>query len=61
MHEHARRDFGAGAELFREMMDMKMDLFVSQVRKLSELRDEGLLTEDEFSAAKVKLIEQLGR
>jgi len=60
MHEHAR-DFGGATERFREVMDMKMDIFVTQIRKLSELRDQGLLTEEEFSAAKLKLIEQLGR
>jgi Short C-terminal domain len=60
MHEQAR-DFRGGAEIFREMMDMKMEMFVAQLRKMGELREEGLLTEEEFSAAKAKLIEQLGR
>jgi hypothetical protein len=54
MNEHA-----SGAERFREVMDMKMDIFVAQIRKLSELRDEGLLTEEEFSAKKAELLAQL--
>lgn len=47
------------AAQMREMMDVKMDLFASQVRKLSELREEGLLTEDEFSAKKAELLARL--
>jgi hypothetical protein len=41
------------------MMNMKMDIFAAQIRKLSELHEEGLLTEEEFSTAKAKLLGQL--
>lgn len=58
MHEEAR-EFGNRTDKFREMMDMKMDVFDAQIRKLSELHEEGLLTEDEFSTAKAKLLGQL--
>jgi hypothetical protein len=58
MHEQAR-DFGIGTDKFREMMNMKMDIFAAQIRKLSELHEEGLLTEEEFSTAKAKLLGQL--
>lgn len=52
-------DFGSEAERVREVIDMKMDIFAAQIRKLSELRDEGLLTEEEFSAKKAELLAQL--
>ena len=58
MHERAR-DLSDGADRFREMMDMKMEVFVAQIRKLSELRDEGLLTDEEFSTKKAQLLAQL--
>jgi hypothetical protein len=53
------RDDEDGVEKLREMMNMKMDILASQIRKLSELRDEGLLTEEEFSAKKKELLAQL--
>jgi hypothetical protein len=53
------RDFGSEADRVREMMTMKMDIFAAQLRTLSELRDEGLLTEEEFSSKKAELLAQL--
>jgi hypothetical protein len=53
------RDFGSEADRVREMMTMKMDIFAAQLRTLSELRDEGLLTEEEFSTKKAELLAQL--
>jgi len=41
------------------MMNMKMEVFEAQIRKLSELRDEGLLTDDEFAAKKQQLLDQI--
>jgi len=58
MNESAR-DFGNEAERVREAVAMKMDVFAAQIRKLGELRDEGLLTEEEFSAKKAELLEHL--
>jgi putative oligomerization/nucleic acid binding protein len=52
-------NFGSEAERVREAMAMKMDIFAAQVRKLSELHDEGLLTEEEFSAKKAELLREL--
>jgi hypothetical protein len=47
------------AEMVREAVDMKMDVFAAQIRKLSELCKEGLLTEEEFAAKKKELLAQL--
>jgi hypothetical protein len=58
MNESAR-DFGNEAERVREAVAMKMDVFAAQIRKLGEFRDEGLLTEEEFSAKKAELLEHL--
>ena len=33
-----------------------MDEKIAQIQKLGELRDQGLLTEDEFAAQKAKLL-----
>ena len=52
-------DDGSRIEKLREMMIMKMDVVVAQIRKLSELRNEGLLTEEEFAAKKKDLLAQL--
>ncbi|HWI88353.1 MAG TPA: SHOCT domain-containing protein [Sphingomicrobium sp.] len=52
-------DDGSRIEKLREMMNMKMDVVVAQIRKLSELRNEGLLTEEEFAAKKKDLLAQL--
>lgn len=43
----------------REVAEMRMDIFVSQVRKLNELREEGLITDEEFSTKKAQLLAQL--
>ena len=53
------RDFGNEADRVREAMNMQMEMFAVQVRKLGELRDEGLLTEEEFSAKKAELLNRL--
>ena len=58
MSEH-RGEFENEAERVRLAMDMKMEIFATQVRKLSELRGEGLLTDEEFSAKKAQLLSQL--
>jgi hypothetical protein len=47
------------AEMVREAVDMKMDVFAAQIRKLSALCKEGLLTEEEFAAKKKELLAQL--
>jgi hypothetical protein len=47
------------AEMVREAVDMKMDVFAAQIRKLSALCEEGLLTEEEFAAKKKELLAQL--
>jgi hypothetical protein len=49
-----------GVEKLREIMNVKLELFEAQIRKLSELRDEGLLTEEEFAAKKKELLGQIG-
>jgi hypothetical protein len=49
-------DFAARAA---EAMDARMNALAVQIRKLAELRDEGLLTEEEFSAAKAQLLSGL--
>jgi len=36
-----------------------MDVFAAQIRKLSALCNEGLLTEEEFAAKKKELLAQL--
>jgi hypothetical protein len=46
-------------EGLREMMNMKLEIFEAQLRKLSALRDEGLLTDEEFAAKKKALLEQI--
>lgn len=58
MSQH-RGDFENEAERLRLAMDMKMEIFATQIRKLSELRGEGLLTDEEFSAKKAQLLSQL--
>ena len=50
----------SGVEKLREMMNMKLEIFEAQLRKLSELRDEGLLTDEEFAAKKKQLLDQIG-
>ena len=50
---------GSEADRVREAMNMQMEMFAVQVRKLGELRDEGLLTDEEFSAKKAELLNRL--
>jgi hypothetical protein len=50
----------SGVEKLREMMNMKLEIFEAQLRKLSGLRDEGLLTDEEFAAKKKQLLDQIG-
>ena len=52
-------DDRSGIEKLREMMNMKMEVFEAQIRKLNELRDEGLLTDEEFAAKKQQLLDQI--
>jgi hypothetical protein len=52
-------DLESEAERVRLAMDMKMEMFATQIRTLGALRDEGLLTEDEFSAKKAELLSEL--
>ena len=52
-------DDRTGVEKLREMMNMKLEVFEAQIRKLSELRDEGLLTEEEFAAKKKQLLDMI--
>ena len=56
---HDEDDDRSGVEKLREMMNMKLELFEAQIRKLSELRDEGLLTDEEFAAKKQQLLSQI--
>ncbi|WP_294011696.1 SHOCT domain-containing protein [Sphingomonas sp.] len=35
------------------------DIVVDQIRKLAELRDSGVLTEEEFAAKKAELLDRL--
>ena len=58
MNERAR-DFPGAPEDIRELMEMKFDVIADQIRKLGGLRDEGLLTEDEFAAKKADLLDRL--
>jgi hypothetical protein len=49
----------SGVEKLREMMMMKLEILEAQLRKLGELRDEGLLTDEEFAAKKKQLLDQV--
>jgi len=49
-----RRDFNAAAEM-AEMTE----LVVAQIRKLAELHETGILTEEEFTAKKAELLARL--
>ena len=52
-------DDGTGVEKLRQMMNMKLEFFEAQLRKLGELRDQGLLTEEDFAAKKKQLLDQI--
>jgi hypothetical protein len=51
MHNR-HEDFAEGAARMAELTDMIID----QIRKLAELRDEGILTDEEFAAKKQDLL-----
>ena len=48
-------NFASGAARMAELTDMIID----QIRKLSELQEEGILTEEEFTAKKTELLSRL--
>ena len=50
-----RSDFGDAGARMAELTDMIVD----QIRKLSELHEEGILTDEEFSAKKQELLSRL--
>ena len=50
-----RRDF----EEARARMTELTDMIVEQVRKVAELHEEGILTDEEFSAKKQELLSRL--
>ena len=50
-----RRDFEEGAARMSQLTDMIVD----QIRKLSELHEEGILTDEEFTAKKQELLARL--
>ncbi len=49
------KDFASGAARMAELTDMIVD----QIRKLAELHEEGILTEEEFTAKKTELLSRL--
>ncbi|HXG80680.1 MAG TPA: SHOCT domain-containing protein [Sphingomicrobium sp.] len=49
------RDFAGAAARMAQMTDMIFD----QIRKLAELHEEGILTEEEFTAKKAELLSRL--
>jgi hypothetical protein len=51
--------FPVNPKTFRELMEMKFDIIADQIRKLGGLRDEGLLTEEEFAGKKAELLDRL--
>jgi hypothetical protein len=48
------RDFSAAAELAE-----LTELILSQIRKLAELHEEGILTDEEFTTKKAELLARL--
>lgn len=54
MNDQAQ-DFASGAARLAELTD----LIVGQIRKLAELHEEGLLSEEEFTAKKAELLARL--
>ena len=54
MNDQAR-DFGSGAARMSELTDMILD----QIRKVAELHEEGILTDEEFAAKKTDLLSRL--
>ena len=51
MNDQAK-DFASGAARMAELTDMIID----QISKLAELHEEGILTDEEFAAAKAKAL-----
>ena len=49
------RDFASGTARMAELTDMIFD----QIRKLSELHEEAILTDEEFAAKKQELLSRL--
>ena len=49
------KSFADGAARMAQLTDMIID----QIRKLSELHEEGILTEEEFAAKKAELLGRL--
>lgn len=49
------KDFSNGAARMLELTDMIVD----QIRKLAELHEAGILTEEEFAAKKAELLARL--
>ena len=49
------KGFAEGAARMSQLTDMIVD----QIRKLSELREEGILSEEEFTAKKQELLSRL--
>jgi hypothetical protein len=54
MNDQAR-DFGSEAAQVSELMN----LMIEQIRKLSELHEEGILTDEEFTAKKKDLLSRI--
>lgn len=50
-----RGDFGDQAARLAELTDMIMD----QIRKVAQLHEEGILTDEEFTAKKQELLSRL--
>ena len=46
-------------EHVRQVKAIQFEIIADQIRKLGGLRDEGLLTEEEFSAKKADLLSQI--
>jgi putative oligomerization/nucleic acid binding protein len=53
------KDNRSELERIREHTENQMTMVSDQIRKLSGLRDEGLLTEEEFTAKKTELLSRL--
>lgn len=48
-------EFAIGAATIAELTDMTID----QIRRLAELHEEGILTDEEFTAKKTELLSRL--
>jgi len=54
MHDQPK-DFSSGVAGIAELTDMIID----EIRKLAQLHEEGILTDEEFSAKKTELLSRL--